>query len=398
MRKYCILQLKRMLRVLPFALGVTAVLFGCLAVIFQTMVTASRNSEDQKKIQVGLVGTAGDAYLELGLAVLETFDSSRFAIGITAMEEQQAVKAMENGDIAAYVVIPEGFVDAAMRGQIKPLKYVGTSGAVGLVSMFKDEITLAINDILIASQKGIYGAGNAMSDNDQGAGAGKIVNDISIEYVEFVFSRSKVYSTEELGLSDGLGLEGYLFCGLTVLLLMLGCLPFAPLLVRKDISLARMLAARGRPVNAQVLCDFGVYLTGMLIQTTAVFAILTGIGGTDGFTCRLEAVAPVLLMVSTLSFLLYEITSDLISGVLLQFFTVLCLCFVSGCLYPAYFFPETVQELASLLPAGIARAVLSGCITGQVKLFNAGILVVYSCAFLLTAMWIRRCAVMRGRG
>ena len=398
MRKYVYLQLKRLLRILPFALGVTAILFGCLTAVFQAMVTASQNSEDQKKFQIGLVGTAGDTYLELGLAALETFDSTRFAIEITQMEEQQAVKAMQNGDIAAYVVIPEGFMEAAMRGQIKPLKYVSTSGAVGLVSMFKDEITQVINDIMVAAQKGIYGTGNALSDNGQGTSANKVINDLSIEYTEFLFSRSKVYSAEELGISDGLGIEGYLFCGLTVLLLMLGCLPFAPFLVRKDVALGRMLAARRRPVVGQVLCDFAVYLLGILIQAAVIFSIIGGMGSAANFACRPEAIAPVLLLISTLSFLLYEITADMISGVLLQFFTTLCLCFASGCLYPAYFFPESLQKLAALLPAGIARCVLSGCITGQIQRGDTAALLGYSGAFLLTAVLIRRRAIIRMRG
>lgn len=397
MGKYFVLQLKRLLRILPFALCVTAVLFGCLAAIFQAMVTADAESEDKMKFQIGLVGTAGDTYLELGLAALETFDATRFAIEITAMEEAQAVDAMEKGDIAAYVVIPEGFVETAMYGQILPLKYVSTSGAVGLVSMFKDEITMVINDIMIAAQKGIYGAGNAMNANGV-AGSGKIVSDLSLEYIEFVFSRSKIYSVRELGISDGLGLDGYLFSGLAVLLLMLGCLPFAPLLVRRDASLSRMLRARRRPVTMQVLLDFAVYLLGMAVQTAVVFWILSQVGGPENFVCRMEAVVPILMMVATLSFLLFEITSDLISGVLLQFFATLSLCFVSGCLYPAYFFPDTVRSFAEFLPTGLARTLMSGCITGEISSGTVWTLLGYSGGFLLAAVLIRCHKVTQMRG
>ena len=32
------------------------------------------------------------------------------------------------------------------------------------------------------------------------------------------------------------------------------------------------------------------------------------------------------------------------------------LCFVGGCLYPIRMFPDVIQELAAVLPSGIARA------------------------------------------
>ena len=63
--------------------------------------------------------------------------------------------------------------------------------------------------------------------------------------------------------------------------------------------------------------------------------------------------------------MLYTLSGDLVGGVLLQFFLGVAMCFVSGCLYPVYFFPESVQHLAQYLPAGLARSHLAGYITGD---------------------------------
>ena len=397
MKKYLWIQCKRTLRLLPLVLCVAVVLFGSLAAMYYALIHMNENSESQTKFQVGLVGTAGDSYLQLGLAALESFDSSRFAIEIVAMTEPEAEKAMERGDIAAYVAIPEGFLDAAFRGDIIPLKYVSTTGAVGLVTLFKDEITMVINDILTEAQKGIYGVGDALQS--QGLNSGEAINELSIEYVEFVFARSKAYTVRELGLASGLGLEEYMLCGLTVLFFMLICLPFAPLLVHRDHSLGRMLAARRKGVAMQVLCEFVSYLLGLMAILSVALLCAAMIGLEANFSGSVVlCVVPVVLMVAAFSFLLYELTSDLISGVLLQFFATLCLCFISGCLYPNFFFPEIVQKIAAVLPAGLARVQLAGCITGEIALQSTLGLLGYGVIFFAMALLIRLHKVKAARG
>ena len=70
------LQLKRVLRFLPWALCVVLVLFGCMSLVYNAMVVAQETEDaaDTAKIAVGVVGTAGDQYLQWGLA-------SRYAPG-----------------------------------------------------------------------------------------------------------------------------------------------------------------------------------------------------------------------------------------------------------------------------------------------------------------------------
>lgn len=397
MKKYLWIQCKRTLRLLPLVLCVAVILFGSLAAVYQTLIRMNEQSESQAKFKVGLVGTAGDSYLQLGLAALESFDSTRFVMEIITMTESEAEIAMERGNVAAYIVIPEGFLDAAFRGEIMPLKYVTTTGAVGLVSLFKDEVTQVINDILTEAQKGIYGAGDALES--QGLGGGKAIGDLSIEYTEFVFARSKTYTVRELGLADGLALEDDMLCGLTVLFFMLICLPFAPLRVRRDHALSRMLAARRRGVAMQISCEFIAYLLGLLAILTIALLCAAAIGLEANVSGSvLLCVAPVVLMVASFSFLLYELTADLISGVLLQFFVTLCLCFISGCLYPNFFFPEIVQKIAAVLPAGIARMQLAGCITGEISPHLTQGLLGYSVMFLAIALLIRLYKVKGTRG
>ena len=396
MRKYFIIQLKRLLRILPPILIVAAILFGCLAVVYDAIVSLEEEEGAQKKYQVGIVGTAGDTYLKMGLAAVESFDSTRYSVEFVEMTEPEAESAMRRGSIAAFLVIPDNFLDEAMYGNIIPLKYVCTTSAMGLVSMIKDEISQLIETMLIEAQKGIYGSGNALDDH--GLDGGKIVGQISLEYVDLVFSRSRMYTVTEMKKFDGLGMGGYMLSGLCVVLFLLVCLTFAPVMIRPDQSLARVLAAKRRPAVAQVLCDFAVYMVGVLGVAAVIWLLVVVKAGQGIPLLTVLRCVPALFALSAMSFLLYEASSDLISGVILQFFVALVLSFISGCLYPITFFPDSVQRLSNWLPTGLARLQLAGCILGKSSLETTMVLLGFGCAFLAVTIVIRRIKVSGVRG
>lgn len=396
MRKYFIIQLKRLLRILPPILIVAAILFGCLAVVYDAIVSLEEEEGAQKKYQVGIVGTAGDTYLKMGLAAVESFDSTRYSVEFVEMTEPEAESAMRRGSIAAFLVIPDNFLDEAMYGNIIPLKYVCTTSAMGLVSMIKDEISQLIESMLIEAQKGIYGSGNALDDH--GLDGGKIVGQISLEYVDLVFSRSRMYTVTEMKKFDGLGMGGYMLSGLCVVLFLLICLTFAPVMIRPDQSLARVLAAKRRPAVAQVLCDFAVYMVGVLGVAAVIWLLVVVKAGQGIPLLTVLRCVPALFALSAMSFLLYEASSDLISGVILQFFVALVLSFISGCLYPITFFPDSVQRLSNWLPTGLARLQLAGCILGKSSMETTMALLGFGCAFLAVTIVIRRIKVSGVRG
>jgi ABC-type multidrug transport system permease subunit len=399
MKRYLQLQLKRVFRLLPAIFCVVAILFGSLTAVYSFLLQMNSQEQTQMKLKVGLVGTAGDIYWELGLAAMENFDSTRFAMELVPMEEREAAASMAAGEIAAYIVIPPNFMEEAFYGNILPLKYYGNAGAAGIVSLVKDELTGTINDILVETQKGIYGSGNAM--NAQGYPAGGIINSISLEYVELVMDRSDIYSVTELGISDGLDFEEYLLSGLAVLFLMLICLPFGTLFIRQDPALARMLSAKQKPALTQICCESLAMLGALLLVTVALalVALLVGVFPLKKVNLKVVlALLPVFTMTVAFSMVIFEMAKDLISGMLLHFFLTLSLCFVCGCMYPVFFFPETVQKLAVWLPAGAARMQLGSCLLGEFSAWNGGLLLLYTGVFFLISVGIRGYRIRGIRG
>lgn len=383
--------------VLCAVLVLTVSLFG----IYRGIVQLSTDPDAQTKFKIAMVGQSEDTFLDLAIQAVEAFDSSRFSIELLRMQEEEAAAALARGEIPAYVVIPEGFIEAALHGQVLTLDFVSTSGAAGLVSLFKDELTRVVEDIVIACQKGMFGVTQALTENGGEALADQFVHDISIQYVEFVFTRSDTYTVRELGIGDSLKLEGYLLCGFSVLLLLLMALPFAPLFVRRQCALEQVLSAKRCGAFAQTICEFAGFL---LSECIVLMIALGAIGAFSGAWEQLMDIQSlwriftVVLWVCALSVLLYEISTDIVSGVLLHFFASLSLCFVCGCLYPVHFFPETVQRIARWLPASHARACLASCVTGVDAATELWVLWSCSVAALIIAVLVRRHRIVRERG
>lgn len=401
MRKYFLLQCKRVLRILPFVLAVTAVLFGALSGAFLAVKQLSEDSDSHNKFKVGVVGNAGDTYLQMGLAALQSMDSSRFSVELQMMTQQEAKAALSGGKIVAYVSVPDDFLQEAFYGNIIPLQFVVRGSAGGLVTILKDEITGAVETLLLETQRGIYGVGDALEDAGYGSLSGTHINKISLKYVEFVLDRGKVYTTEELGISDGLGLEGYLLCGLSVIMLFLVCMPFAPLQIQSDQALRRLLASRGVGAGKQIACEFTSYLLGLTVLVLPVLWAASSTGVLQDYSVTGQdtlQVLPVLLMVAAFSFFLYELVRDYVSGVLVQFFAAVFLCFFSGCIFPVYTLPKAVQPVANLLPAGAARRQLAQCLTDQQSLAPLMLLLCYTAVLLAGAVLLRKKRMENVRG
>lgn len=365
-------------------MAILLLLGGFLAILHFTLDQDAAKEENQK-ISVAICGETNDAFLQMGLATVQNLGNTRYSLALQTMTERQAQKALASGQIAAFVVIPEGFMDAAMAGQLLPLKMVSTVGASGLVSFFKEEITRVIGAYLAGSEKGVFGLENAISQN--GYPVSDRLDSLAFQYLDHIAVRDRIYDLRQLGIADSLGLQEYLCCGLSVLFLMLVCLTFGPLHIGKDPALGQLLRAKG--YRGQTLCDFAAYLL-ILLPLSLVFLPIFGLQSSASLQFyAVFQVLPVVLMAAAYSFLLFQLSDNLMTGIVMQFLLTVGMCFVCGCIYPISFFPAGVQKMADLLPAGLARMQLAGCFTGESTLAAALGSVGYSALFLGCSIWVR---------
>ena len=350
MGKYFWVQVKRIGRVIPLAVLASVILFAGIYLAYQALVSHWEQDESFRKLQIGIVGTADDHLMQMAVDAVKTMDSSHLSVTFAEMGEQQAISRLERGEISAYLVFPEGFLERAMQGEILPIRFVSAAAGENVLSLIKDEFAGVFANMLLSSEKGAYALDIALQEYGYDNISREKMNELAIAYAQKVFHRDEVYVVEELGISGGLSFSSYMICGLSVLFLCLATLAFAPLLILQDDSLQRVLKCRGVGAVQQVLCEFGVYVLALIVL--AVFpAAISG----KNFFVMLFGIIPVAICIAGISYLVYSVCVDLLSGVLLQLLLSLAMCFLSGCMYPVHFFPVAVQKLSAWLPAAIAR-------------------------------------------
>lgn len=400
MKRYFLMQLKRVSRYLAWGLCVVVVLFGCMTLAYRALAAeeADAAAENAMKMKLGVVGTAQDQYLQWGMAAMQ-LDSTALSLELVPMEEESAMEALLQGTIAAYFVFPENFVEDAMYGDVHKLRFVSHSGSGGLLSIVEGEIIRIADDILVACESGSYGVGDALDDTGHSDSYSEHVNGLSLEYVDFLFDRSKMYRVETVP-QNALALDQYMLGGLSVVMLMLACLPFAPLYIRGDTSLLRVLRSRRVGLLQQTAAEFGAYF-GAMALLLAVVALILRLGGMlpqrVSFWQAFAGCLPTVLMITSLSYCIFTLSDQLISGVLLAFVAILALCFVGGCFYQIQMFPVSVQQMAKVLPSGIARESVTGCLVGS-GISRVWPLVGYSSAFFAAAVLIRCRRAGKSRG
>ena len=399
MGKYFFLQLKRVARFLPYGLCVVIVLFGCMGLVYRAMVLSeeTENAAENVKLQVAIVGAAGDRYLQWGLAAMQ-FDSSAMSLKLVMMEEETAIEALKTGQITAYVVFPEGFMDSALHGDVQQLRFVSTAGTQDLATIIKEEVTAVVDRVLIACESGSYGVGDALTDNGLGDSWGKHVNGMSLEYVDFLFDRSRIYRVDPLAQKNHLTIAQYMPGALATMLLMLSCLAFAPLYVRPDQAMARLLRSQRIGIARQVIAELASYGVGLMALLAVVAAILakSGMVAVSGWSVFV-GMLPGLWMFAALTYLLYSMADQLIGGVLGAFFVTLALCFVGGCMYPIRMFPDSIQSLSAILPSGIARTHITACFLGMAS-SESWKLMAYAMVFAALSVVIRSGKAGKVRG
>lgn len=409
MKKYFYSQVKRVVRFLPIILVISMVLCVLVSIIFSAMLSIDENKKDKQKFAIGVVGDTKESFLGIGISALENFDSSRFAIEFVELDEEKAKSSLQKGEISAYAVVPDDFVNSLVHGEIKKIKYYTTDDGVGISAVFEKEVTQVISNILVQSQKGVYGLAEAMEDNGASYCTGEKMNELCAKYFELIINRTSMGKNEYIGIADEVSMQGYFLCSIITLFVFLFGISCVSMYAKRDISLNRILYAKGQSGQRQIICEYFTYFLLVYLVVFVTSVCVAVLGGIKSLIPELEymgmseillftiRIIPVVAMISAFHFLLFEITRDIVTGVLLQFVASVSLTYISGCFYPIYFFPEIVQRISTFLPAGLARSYLSESIVQKPITINFVFILIYFVLFLGVTILVRNRRI-KGRG
>ncbi len=371
-----------------------AVAIVMMAFLNSMSVLEDDQEEIPNKIGIGLVGDTNDKYLKLGIGAVKTVDATKSYLDIVMYDsEEEALDAMKSSEITGYLNVPEGFIKNVMKGENTPAVFIARNSPVDLAPMLMNDVLSTVSNLVVESQIGIFAMEDYYIENNL-KGRNKAVKEMNQKYMGFVLDRDSfaevVVVESEAPTAQSLAV--YFFCGfLVVTLLLIGILAVNSVL-KRDLALPRLLSVTGTGAVSQVLCDYAGFF--LIFILTIIFVAIVGFGlilGMDFSNVLMFSLGllPVIFLLSSMQFLVYELTSNVISASLLQFAVSMGFCYISGCFYPITFFPKSLQQLSSQLPIGVAfeyvRGIYSGFVDGPL-LRNA---LIYTFAFLAISILVR---------
>ena len=95
--RYYLINMKRMLKLLPAIIA--GVIFLCCCVLSGIYVLVQNSSTDHTKLKIGVVGEIENSYLEYGITALQSMDSTRYIVELTEVNEDEATSMVKKGEL-----------------------------------------------------------------------------------------------------------------------------------------------------------------------------------------------------------------------------------------------------------------------------------------------------------
>ena len=393
MKRYLSTLVKRTARLALPALLAGIVMLAAVGAVAATAV-GILSQDSVRLVTVGVTGDLDNSYINLVIFTVKNVDVMQFYIDLKEVENRSdGLEKLRNGQIDCLVEVPEGFVSMLLKREPIKVRFTVPEFPSGLGTVLIKEIGGVIEKIVTETQNGIY----SMETYAISVGADGDIPDkaagIAAEYASLILGRENMLEIKRVSRA-GIGLDGYYFCAFATFFAFLWGIGCFACLHRPDRSVNRLLASKGLGCARQLVCELAAhYLPSLaffaLAAVAASFFLPLSLPGLLG------ALTVFVLSFASLHLLFYELFSDTLGVVLSQFIFALFGCFVSGCFYPSWFFPEAAEKIASFFPAGAGMKLLQSGYAGAPELSQMLICLLWGAAFFACAVLTRR-ARLRG--
>ena len=370
------------------------ILAGLLALCATVMINTDKNDVSRQKVKIGVAGDTEGTHLGLGFEAIAQADEISFSVDFIEMTQEEAEMALAEFEISAYVLVPPNYVSSMVKGEDAVLTFVMSKSSADVSAVLMSEVAQVLSPLVTDSESGIYAMMDYGYDNDADGMADKITR-LNLKYITEILDRSSAFEMRNLGI-DTLSTAEYYVCGIITFFLLIFSVACCPLFADKNLPLGRLLVSKGTKVWQISACEYLSYLAVLFLSVT-----LLSVGG--GVICQKidfgidpsfafglpMSLFPCILMISAMQFAVYELTFGIISGVLAQFVLAAALGYISGCFYPYYMFPQSIQTVASVLPSGITFELLRDNVALR-ESNSWWICLLYTAAFLMIAVIARR--------
>jgi hypothetical protein len=392
-----VLNIKKALKLSKFSFFSACIILITTALVSFIAISLDDSKEEEKKINVGIVGDPKDSYIGMGITALDRLDSSRYSIEFVKLSEKEAKQNLEKSQIAGYIIITDEFLEALGRGEHEKLKFVSRYNP-GLADSILKEITDVVSVTLFNSERAIYAMQDFVIEKNE-PGLNDITVDMNKVFINNVFSRNKMYDIQVMDYYRELDVKSYYISAMFALFITLSGIGLSLLLIKRDMELYKILESKGFSFVYQVITEFLVAFIYMCMSLVLPFAVLVLLYNFDYMDVEplslLMASLPLVAVMTSIYQLLYELISDLIAAISTSFVCMLSMAYLSGVFYPANFFTDRLKVLIEFLPINLGLEVMRGLFLSEPESKGIVLLLCYTLVVVILSIVIRRIRILK---
>ncbi len=416
---YTQLRIKAVLKIFPSMCIMTLLL--CLALggmlYLQSASTLKlAEGDEDATVSIGIAGISDEGTFSAAFPMLLKMDSSSSEVTFVLYDTKaEAVKAIRRKQIIAAIVIPDGVVSTLLSGGLDKMTLIVPASSAGIEALLMKELSKTVSTILgsmnIASHTlADYYTLSGTTDPDVIANA---QTDLLLTAMQDMLHRNQMFKVKYAKSEKQLSVESFYLISMVMLLILLIGVMCAGSFIRSDYALPKLLSLRRLGPVKQIIAEY-ISLVTLLVLLCGIFIPLIGYALSNmpitfsafgltpedflkGFLLFGLKTLPVILLAAAIDLFLYELSKTLITGVLLQFLTMISLAYLSGIFYTVSTMPESLKTIQTFLPTGQALLYLQYIAKGKGGAEDHLLLVLLWTLAILCLTCLQRSGKMAGK-
>lgn len=337
------------------------------------------SGDADKKLRIGYVAEY-NKLTQFAVSYVENMESVKSLCSLEPVTEKEGMELVENGELAALIVLPEDVINEILSGSNAPAKLylpqdssLTGSGISAVGSMLFEELALAGIGMLDTAQAQIYavsGVFRELSVAYDGDVLQAMYDEINTFNLGVATGRERLFEIESMSVTGNDTYAVYYGSAIFTIYVMFAGLFFGAFCKRSNLQ-QTMTAKRIRVGFAEQLADRCLAGSMLMLFTEALpLAVFLFPAVRDRLSVRITPAGIICLLLTTIfitiyDMLIYQIVEKQESALVIIGLLAVLQAYLSGCLIPSALLPQVAAAAGEVLPASYIKAGFTILFTGD---------------------------------
>lgn len=395
-KTYMILQIKRIWKDIPYILAGATVLMFLIGTVVFCADKLLYQQEDTPKLRLGGVLLKDDKFGAMAGEMLESMDSVKNLCQVSYYyDEEEALELLRRGKLDVLIVLHEGYYKEILYGIDNPIVIYLSDRTADSVELFR-LMSETGSQILNSAQMSSVAVQEYCLNHDLAEVASDLGRAMDDENMALFFKRSVMFKIEDTSATGKLSTTEYYGITAVLLFLMLLSIPCARYMSAQPEDVGRLLVRENLSVTKQLFSEWVALFSGYSIISLffgALGILLVKVVWKIDILQLWNLVLSTIIMIiflTALTILVYEVTGEVLAGVICNLLIAIVGLYFSGALVPVSFLPDGVVMIGRYLPFTDLMNMMADAIQGNMAFYLMFKIIVESLGlFVLTVAYKR---------